>query len=119
MTLFKQIEKQETAARDFGFYWETIDQLLDQIRSECTEVHEAHQKTDLLHLEEEIGDLIHATICLAIFCKIAPQKALHRATNKIQKRFDKVFELAKKEGHKTLHGHSFDQLMYYWDQAKK
>ena len=74
--LFKRVEDQETAARQFGFYWERIEQLIEQIQSECAEIKEAFQKEDETHLEEEIGDLLQAAISLAMFCRIDPQEAL-------------------------------------------
>lgn len=40
-SIFKKIEEQEKESKDFGFYWENIDQLLEQILSECAEIKDA------------------------------------------------------------------------------
>jgi uncharacterized protein YabN with tetrapyrrole methylase and pyrophosphatase domain len=118
-SLLKRIEEQEAAARKFGFYWEHISQLIKQIQSECLEVQEAWENNDRTHLEEEIGDLIQATVSLAIFCDLDPHETLLKATNKFQKRYDKVVELAESEGHSSLHKQPFEVLMNFWDRAKK
>lgn len=118
-TLFRRVEEQETTARDFGFYWKHINQLIDQIKSECQEVVEARESGNIPHLQEELGDLIHAAISLAVYCNIDPETALRQSTEKFQKRYDLVVAYAKKEGHITLHNQSFEVLMSYWDRAKK
>lgn len=118
MDLFTEVERQETEAKEFGFYWEHIDQLIDQIKSECKEVKEAFEQNDRAHLQEELGDLMQAAISLAVYCNVDPASTLKLSIDKFQKRYDAVVDLAKKDGLKTLHGKSFEELMVYWDQAK-
>ncbi len=116
--LLKQVEEQEIIAKEFGFYWEHIGQLLEQIRSECVEVEESWQKNDRAHLQEEIGDLVQAAISLAVFCNFDPHETLLKSIGKFQKRYDAVVSLARQDGHKSLHQQPFDVLMHYWNQAK-
>lgn len=117
--LLKRVEEQEIACRDFGFYWEHIDQLIEQIQNECLEVKDAWQKNDRTHLQEEIGDLIQAAISLAVFCDLDPHETLAKSIDKFQKRYDAVVEFAQKDGHQTLHHKPFDVLMHYWNLAKQ
>lgn len=117
--LFKRVEEQELTAREFGFYWERLDQLIDQIQSECKEVEEAWKSEDPNHLEEEVGDLIQAAIALAVFFNLDPKETLLKSIEKFQKRYDKVVEFAQKDGHQTLHNQSFEMQMIYWNRAKK
>lgn len=117
--LLKKVEEQEIAANQFGFYWQNIEQLLEQIRSECNEVEESFAKNDRAHLQEEIGDLIQATVSLAIFCNFDPHETLQKSIDKFQKRYDAVVKLAQEDGHETLHNQSFEVLMHYWNQSKK
>ncbi len=117
--LFKKIAKQEREALAFGFYWENIDQLIDQICSECAEIRESWEKGDSVHLQEEIGDLLHAAVCLAIFCKMDPHETLKKNIDKFQKRYDRVVALVKQEGREHLLGESLEILMHYWNRAKK
>jgi tetrapyrrole methylase family protein/MazG family protein len=117
--VFKKIEEQEMVARQFGFYWETMEQLTEQIQSECLEIKEAMQKNDHSHLEEEIGDLLQAAISLAIFCEINPEKALLKSIEKFQKRYDRLVALARQDGRENLQNEKMEVLMSYWKRAKK
>lgn len=117
--LFERVQEQEMAARDFGFYWDELHQLLEQIHSECGEIQEAWDHHDKVHLEEEVGDLLQAAISLAVFCKLDPYEALRKATDKFQKRYDQVVALAHQDGHSNLHQQPFEVLLKYWKAAKK
>lgn len=117
--LFKKIEEQELQAKEFGFYWENINQLLEQIENECQEVKEAAENQDLKHLEEEIGDLLLAAVSLSIFCKVNPSESLAKSVAKFQKRYDALKILAEKDGLTHLHHQPIEVLMNYWKQAKK
>lgn len=116
--LLKKVEKQELDAKEFGFYWETIEQLFEQISSECREIEEAHRKGDKAHLQEEIGDLMSAAVSLAIFCGMCPSDTLKKSIDKFQKRYDTLVHLVKEDGRKDLKNQPFEVLMDYWNQAK-
>lgn len=109
--LLKQVEKQELAAKEFGFYWENLHQLIEQIQNECIEVQEAWDKKNTSHLQEEVGGLIQAAISLVIFCKLDPHETLSKSIEKFQRRYDAVVELACSEGYDNLHKQSFEILM--------
>ncbi len=117
--LLKRVEEQEITARQFGFYWEHINQLIEQIQSECLEVQEAWQKNDRTHLQEEIGDLLQAAISLAVFCNLDPHETLLKAIEKFQKRYNTVVELAQHDGYTNLRQQAFEVLMSYWNRAKQ
>ncbi|MBS4168535.1 MazG nucleotide pyrophosphohydrolase domain-containing protein [Parachlamydia sp. AcF125] len=117
--LFKLVEKFETNAQNFGFYWEHIDQLIEQIHSECLEVQEAWQQKDRAHLQEEIGDLIQASICLAVFCHFDPHDTLLKSVEKFQKRYAAMVALVKNDGYVNLQNQPMEVLMQYWNKAKK
>lgn len=117
--LLKKVEKQENVARQFGFYWENIEQLIDQIRSECQEIHEAWEKKDQIHLQEEVGDLLLAAVSLAVFCNLDPHQTLKQSIDKFQNRYDKLVKLVMEDGRQHLHKQSFETLMHYWDRAKQ
>lgn len=117
--LLKRIEKQELEAKKFGFYWENVHQLIDQVKSECKEIQEALNEDDTAHLQEEIGDLIQAAVSLAVFCGLDPHETLLKSIEKFQKRYDAVVQLAQKDGHDNLHQKPFEVLISYWKRAKK
>lgn len=115
----RRVEEQEEEARRFGFYWDNIEQLIEQVHSECSEVQEAWKKKNFSHLQEEIGDLIQAAVSVAVFCNLDPQETLMRSVDKFQKRYDLLVELVKNDGHADLNQHSFKSMMAYWESAKK
>ena len=117
--LLKHIEEQEKIARQFGFYWGHIDELIEQIQSECIEIKEAWQKEDREHLQEEIGDLLLAAVSLAIFCGLDPHSTLLKSSEKYQKRYDQLVTLVQKDGFSHLRDQPTDILLKYWNQAKK
>lgn len=117
--LLKQVEEQEAQAREFGFYWENINQLIEQIQSECVEIQEAWKKNNKIHLQEEVGDLIQATVSLAVFCNLDPHETLFKSIQKFQKRYNKVVQLARRDGYDNLQQQPFELLMDYWKQAKQ
>jgi uncharacterized protein YabN with tetrapyrrole methylase and pyrophosphatase domain len=116
--LLKRIEEQELEAKKFGFYWENLPQLIQQIQSECKEIEQAWEHGDTSHLQEEVGDLIQAAVSLAVFCKLDPHETLSKSINKFQKRYDAVVQMARTEGYETLHHQPFDLLMSFWKRAK-
>lgn len=117
--LIKWIEEQEKNALAFGFYWETIDQLLEQITSECKEVKEAWEKNDKKHLQEEVGDLMQAAVSLAIFCQLDPEETLQNSILKFQSRYEKLIECVHKDGLPHLKGQPSSLLLHYWRKAKQ
>lgn len=120
--LLEKVEFLEKAASDFGFRWENGGQIMAQIRSELLEISEhidnkSSSSTPLL--QEEIGDLIHAAFSLCVFFELSPQETLEKALSKFERRFMEVKKLAHNQGLADLVGRPFDELMNFWNQAKK
>ena len=118
-SIFSKIADQEKIALEFGFYWNNIQQLLEQIKSECEEVKEAYIKNDITHLKEEVGDLISATISLSIFLDIDPETVLQQYIIKFQKRYNQLVQLVKQDGLTNLKNQPMEVLLAYWDRSKK
>jgi uncharacterized protein YabN with tetrapyrrole methylase and pyrophosphatase domain len=116
--LLKIVEKQEIAAKNFGFYWEGDHQILEQIRSECLEIEEAWQQQDRANLQEEVGDLLQAAISLAVFYGLDPTETLKKSTQKFQQRFDLLVKLAQEEGYQDFHQQPIKLQLAYWDRVK-
>ena len=117
--LWEQVILQEKEAFDFGFYWETLEQLVAQVQSEADEIKEAFESADAHHLQEEVGDLIHASIGLSIFCGCDPKETIALSIQKFEKRLLCLKRLAHQDGYKTLEGQPLDVLMDYWKKSKK
>lgn len=119
MGTLKKLTALEHAAANFGFKWETANQIMSQIRSECLEIEVHLQDGKQSKLQEEIGDLIHAVFSLCLFCEFDPKNTLEKSVDKFERRFNAVQQLAHDHGLKTLNGKSFDELMDFWEKAKK
>ncbi len=108
----------EREASDFGFKWETSDQIIEQIKSEIAEITVHLNDGDKNKLQDEIGDLLHAVFTLCVFNQLNPEKTLAGSIEKFERRFRVVEQLAKEKGLNNLQGFSFQELMNYWKQAK-
>lgn len=98
-----------------GFEWDKVETLMDCIKSEYDEFFEEVQNNDKSAMEDEMGDILFATVNLARWFKIDAEQALLRANQKFIKRFRKMEELAVK----PLDEYSFDEYDTLWKQAKK
>ncbi len=121
-SILKRLEKLELETKSFGFYWENSTQILQQIQSECQEI-EAHFSPETADkqkstLAEEIGDLLHATFSLSVFCQFDTEQILTAAVDKFESRFKSVQKIAKEQGLNNLHGLPFEYLMDLWTIAK-
>lgn len=113
--LFTYITQQEHSAKAFGFYWESLEQLIEQIQSECVEIRHAK---DPDHLLEEVGDLLNAAVSLAIFLQLDPKEALAKSVAKVDKRYRCLVDLVHQEGLADLQGKDTECLLTYWERAK-
>lgn len=98
-----------------GFEWDKIETLLECIKSEYKEFEEAADSKDKDAMEDEMGDILFATVNLARWYKIDAEQALLRANIKFMKRFRTMEKLAEK----PLEEYSFNEYDKLWKQAKK
>lgn len=122
MNVLKKLKSLENEAEQFGFKWDNTHQIMAQIKSECDEIdeHLSHITDDNKpKLQEEIGDLLHAVFSLCIFCKFDAEETLKKSVDKFERRLNAVKTIAQENGIATLNGYAFDELMQFWDQAKK
>lgn len=98
-----------------GFEWDKVETLLECIKSEYNEFKEAVNNKNSLSMEDEMGDILFATVNLARWYKIDAEQALLKANIKFMKRFRKMEELATK----PLEEYSFEEYDNLWKQAKK
>ena len=122
MDLLEKVVDLENEASEFGFRWETTNQIMAQIQSECVEINEHLDKgiaqANPLELQEEIGDLLHAVFSLCVFCNLSPRDTLAQTLTKFESRLSAVKEISKEQGLDNLNGFSFDELMDIWGKAK-
>lgn len=121
MDLLERVIALENEASDFGFEWETTQQIMAQIQSEYHEVdeHLLQGSPNANQLQEEIGDLLHAVFSLCVFCKFSPKETLQKTLDKFEGRMNAVRDIAREEGINNLNGYPFDELMGFWQKAKQ
>ena len=110
-------EKIQKKAAKVGFDWDHTADVAEKVHEELGELEEAMQTGTQAELDEELGDLLFATVNLARFLQVDPELALGRATAKFTERFHLVETYAKEQG-LNLADQSLEKLNELWDRAK-
>ncbi len=101
-----------------GFDWPDASGALDKLQEETEEVTEAVLSGDRDRAEEEIGDMLFSLVNAARLSGFSAEEALRKGTKKVMKRFQKIEQLAAKDGHK-LAELTLEVMDSYWDKAKE
>lgn len=102
-----------------GFDWETLGPVLDKVHEEIDEVmFEARQVVvDDGKLEEEVGDLLFATVNLARHLGTKAEIALHKANRKFESRFRQVEAIIAAQG-LNMEDASLETMEEAWQEVK-
>ncbi len=114
--LIKAYRLQEKAA-GVGFDWSSAGPVIEKIEEELAELKKAMQQSDLGRIEEEIGDLLFATINLARKLGVEPEGALEQTNRKFQERFEYIERQATRHG-VALEDLSLEEMDKWWEDAK-
>lgn len=103
-----------------GFDWEEISPVFDKVLEELEEVQAEINRTSIEQnkVEEEIGDLLFATVNLARHLKCDPEDALRKANLKFERRFRAVEQAVQQQG-KQVNNVPLIELDLLWDEVKK
>ena len=101
-----------------GFDWAQLDELLEKLKEETSELLEAHAKQDSQKVADEIGDLLFVAANIARFLGIDPETALGRSNRKFDRRFRHIESAIKRQG-RELRDASLAEMDALWDEAKK
>ncbi|HGY9627449.1 nucleoside triphosphate pyrophosphohydrolase [Pseudomonas juntendi] len=110
--------KLQKRAATVGFDWPDALPVLDKVREELDEVLQAMADGDDDALEDEIGDLLFATVNLARHLKHDPENALRRANRKFERRF-RFIEQALRDSGRPIEDCTLDELDALWGEAKR
>lgn len=99
-----------------GFEWPDFESLWACVMSEFDEFRqEIDQKAPFEKLEDEMGDILFATVNLSRYNGINPEVALHKATRKFMTRYRTMERL----GEKPISQMSFEEMDALWNRAKQ
>ncbi|MFJ4257227.1 nucleoside triphosphate pyrophosphohydrolase [Pseudomonas monteilii] len=112
--------KLQKRAATVGFDWPAALPVLDKVREELDEVLQAMADgdADADALEDEVGDLLFATVNLARHLKHDPENALRRANRKFERRF-RFIEQALRDSGRPIEDCNLDELDALWGEAKR
>ncbi len=111
-------EKVGKRAANVGFDFGNVNEVIERLKSEITELEEALNSESDIKIEEELGDILFSCTNLSRFLKKDSEKALTFAINKFIIRFSSVEALIEEDG-KTFSELSQEELDEYWEKAKK
>jgi ATP diphosphatase len=100
-----------------GFDWPDAPSCLAKVVEETREVEEAMEGADREALEEEIGDLLFASVSLARKLGVDAESALRRANQKFCARFQGVEEELRKLG-KSPADSDLEEMDQLWERQK-
>ncbi len=114
------VEAQQIASRaaHVGFDWENAEQVLEKLREELAEFHEARTNGAQERLEDELGDLLFVLVNLARFVKVDPEQALRKTNAKFRRRFGYLESRLAAQG-KSLSQASMEEMEALWQESKK
>ncbi|MBE9223180.1 nucleoside triphosphate pyrophosphohydrolase [Cyanobacterium stanieri LEGE 03274] len=108
-------EKISKKAAKAGFEWENVEGVWEKFEEELGEFKEALDSQNLVHAQEELGDLLFTVVNLARWYKLDVSMAL-RGTNQ---RFIQRLQLMENYAEKPLSTYSIEELETLWQKAKK
>ncbi|MGH9865590.1 MAG: nucleoside triphosphate pyrophosphohydrolase, partial [Candidatus Acidiferrales bacterium] len=108
-------------AANIGFDWENVESVLEKLGEEITELRDALHPPGKNRLqakvEEELGDLLFATVNVARFAGADPELALKHANRKFTARFQWMESKAEEQGRRFAEVPR-DEMEGLWNQAK-
>lgn len=115
--LMRAREYQIKAAKA-GFDWDKQEDILEKIAEEVEEIRVAMAQKDEQAIDEEIGDLLFATVNLSRFRKRTPgEELLAKSIHKFQKRFEYIEAELAKQG-TSPEASTLEEMEVLWNKAK-
>ena len=87
-------DKITNVVKEYGFKWESTDQIFEKLEEEINELKEAIKSNNDSEIKNEFGDIYFTLLNLSNFLKINPESALQKTNIKFLDRFSIVEEHA-------------------------
>ena len=114
--LLKADKVQRKVAR-VGFDWKHVKDVVAKVEEELRELKGALASKDRKQFEEELGDLLFASVNLARFENLQAEELLNRTIAKFVKRFQQI-EVAVHASGRRLEDCTLEELDALWESAK-
>ena len=87
-------DKITNVVKEYGFKWESTDQIFEKLEEEINELKEAIKSNNDSDIKNEFGDIYFTLLNLSNFLKINPESALQKTNIKFLDRFSIIEEHA-------------------------
>lgn len=109
-------EKIQKKAAEAGFDWRDVSGALDKLDEETAELRQAVRAGT--NVEEELGDVLFASVKVGRFCGVDPETAVNGTCEKFIRRFRAMEEAAAAEG-RSLSDMTLEEMTALWNGAKE
>ncbi|WP_439243260.1 nucleoside triphosphate pyrophosphohydrolase [Lonepinella sp. BR2474] len=113
-------EKLQKKCAKVGFDWTELQDVLNKVQEELEEVKQELNQPhlDQTKIQEEVGDLLFATVNLSRHLKCQAEESLRQANHKFERRFRAVEQKLTQQG-KTFAQSNLIEMDILWDEVKK
>ena len=115
--LMRADKVQQKAAR-VGFDWDTVEPAMEKVLEELQEVKDVYKENNRAKIQEEVGDLVFATVNVARLLDIDPEFAVNYSIDKFINRFQYIEENARNRN-LDLKNMSLAEMDVLWNESKK
>ena len=110
---------QRKAAR-VGFDWPDSGGVMDKLKEELKEIHDAVRSRRKGKIREEYGDFLFSAVNFARKLGVEPETSLLEANTKFIRRFKKLEKLIEKQGYSLSKDKlSLKKMDFFWNKVKK
>ena len=109
--------KIQKKASSIKFDWKDLNDVINKVDEEMSELKEAINNNNKLHIEEELGDLLFTIVNLSRHLKLDPEQTLRKSNNKFISRFN-IMENILDEKNIEWHDLKKSDLLTLWNKAK-
>jgi nucleoside triphosphate diphosphatase len=109
--------KIQKKASSIKFDWKDLNDVINKVDEEMSELKEAINNNNKLHIEEELGDLLFTIVNLSRHLKLDPEQTLRKSNNKFISRFN-IMENILDEKNIEWHDLKNSDLLTLWNKAK-